>query len=70
MKISYDQTVDALYIRLLEEKTECEGIRLNEHVAINIGPREQIVGIEILDASKTLKGFKEHKIHLENLVAV
>lgn len=69
MKISYDPTVDALYIRLLDEQLECEVIRLNEQVAVNIGPREQVVGIEILDASKILTGLKERKIYLENLVA-
>ncbi|RLD17820.1 MAG: DUF2283 domain-containing protein [Caldiserica bacterium] len=70
MKISYDPEVDALYIRLLEGNYECEVIRLNERVAINIGPEEQVVGIEIIDASKILKGFKERQIHLENLIAV
>jgi len=67
MKISYDPTVDALYIRLIDEQVECEVVRLNECVAINIGPGEQIVGIEILGASKILK---ERKVHIENLVAV
>ena len=70
MKISFDPSVDALYIRLIDEKMECEVIRLNERVAINIGPGEQIVGIEVLDASKILKGLKERRVELENLVAV
>ena len=70
MKISYDPTVDALYIRFIEGPAECEVIRLNDRVAVNIGPGEQVVGIEVLDASEILEGLKEHKIRLENLVAV
>jgi uncharacterized protein YuzE len=69
MKISYDQSVDALYIRFVEGPVECEVIRLNDWVSINIGPQEQVVGVEILDASEVLPGFKDHKVHLENLVA-
>lgn len=70
MRISYDPSVDALYIRLIEEPAECEIIRLNDRVAINIGPEERVVGIEILDASEILPELAERKVHLENLVAV
>ncbi len=69
MKISYDPTVDALYIRFVDERVECEVIRLNESVSINIGPNEQVVGIEVLDASESLPGIKEQKVELENLVS-
>ncbi len=43
-------------------------IRLNDRVAINIGPEEQVVGLEVLDASEILTGLAERKVHLENLV--
>ena len=69
MKISYDPEVDALYIRLIEEEAECEVIRLNESISLNIGTRERIVGIEILDAGDMLTDIKDKKIHLENLTA-
>lgn len=70
MKISYDPSVDALYIRFVEGPVECEVLRLNDRVAGNIGPGEQVVGIEVLDASEVLEGMKERTVHLENLVAV
>ena len=70
MKISYDPSVDALYIRFIERSIECEVIRLNDCVAINIGPGKIVVGIEVLDASEILEGVKERKVHLENLMAV
>ncbi len=68
MKISYDPSVDALYIRFVEGPVECAVIRLNDRVAVNIGPEEQVVGLEVLDAAETLAGIAEGKVRLENLV--
>lgn len=67
MKIIYDPTVDALTIRLVEERLECEVIRLNDQVAVDIGPSERIVAIEILDASELIPGLKERGVSLENI---
>lgn len=53
MKISYDQEVDALYIKLLEGDYECRTLHLGDKVSLNIGPNEELVGIEILDARKS-----------------
>ena len=68
MRIIYDPTVDALTIRLVEERIECEVIRLNDQVAVDIGPAERIVAIEILDASELIPDIKERGISLENLL--
>ncbi len=65
--IIYDPSVDALTIRLIEEQMECEVIRLNDQVAVDIGPGERIVAIEILDASELIPGIKERGISLENV---
>ena len=54
MKISYDPETDAMYIRLIDGKYECRTLRLNEAVALNIGPNEKLVGIEILDAKQVI----------------
>ena len=67
MKISYDPEVDALYIRLIEGKHECRTVRLNEEIALNIGPREMLVGIEILDAKEVLGKGKLPPVTLENI---
>jgi len=67
MKIIYDPTVDALTIRFVEERVECEVIRLNDQVAVDIGPGERIVAIEVLDASELVPGIKEKGVLLENL---
>ncbi|MFN3983416.1 MAG: DUF2283 domain-containing protein [Caldilinea sp.] len=68
MRISYEPEVDALYIRLIEGPVECEVIRLNDRVAINSGPEEQIVGVEVLDACILLPGIGTKTVPLENLV--
>ncbi len=66
MKISYDPTVDASYIRFVEGPVECEVLRINDRVALNLGPGERVVGVEVLDASQELD-LAERKIVLENL---
>lgn len=67
MKISYDPEVDAVYIRLVEGECECRTLRLNEEIALNIGPGEVLVGIEILDAKEVLGKGQLPKVILENL---
>ena len=67
MKISYDPETDALYIRLLEGQHECRTLRLNEEVALNIGPGETLVGIEILDAQQVFGKGGIPPIFLENV---
>jgi len=67
MKISYDPEIDALYIRLLKGKHECRSVRLSEEVALNIGPGEKLVGIEILDARSVLGSDKMPAVVLEGL---
>lgn len=67
MKISYDPEVDALYIRFVEEPVECEVLQINDRVAVNVGPEERVVGIEVLDASQVLD-LTDRVVSLENLV--
>ena len=67
MKITYDPEVDALYIRLIEGECECRTLRLNEEIALNIGPDETLVGIEILDAKEVLGKGELPQVVLENL---
>lgn len=67
MKISYDPEGDALYIRLVEGEVECRTLRLNEEIALNVGPGETLVGVEILDAKKLLGKGELPQVVLENL---
>ena len=70
MKISYDPEIDALYIRLLEGKHECRCVRLSDEVALNLGPDEKLVGIEILEAREVLGFGKTPAVLLEAGVIV
>ncbi len=68
MKIKYDPEVDAAYISFKKEPLEVTTIRLSEDIAIDLGTNEEIVGIEILDASEHIGIKKENpEIELENL---
>jgi len=67
MKISYDPLVDALDIRLIEEKVECEVIHLTDQVSIDIGPKGKVVAIEVLDASELIPNLRKTGVEIENL---
>jgi len=68
MKMHYDPEVDALYISFKKEPTQVTTIRLTEDIAVDLGPGEEIAGIEVLDASFHLGiDRSQPKITLENL---
>ena len=68
MKIRYDPSVDALDIRIIEGKLECEVIHLSDQVSIDIGPEGKVVALEILDASELITDLKAKGIEIENLL--
>ena len=68
MKIGYDPKVDALYISFKSGPSQVTTLRLNEDVAVDLGPEEEVVGIEVLDASEHVEIDSEAaKVVLENL---
>lgn len=70
VKIKYDPKVDAAYISFKEGPVEVTTMRITEDVSVDFGPGEDIVGIEVLDASKHLELSPEHPmIKLENLAS-
>ena len=71
MKITYDPEVDAAYISFKTGPTEVTTIHLTEDVAIDLGPGEEVVGIEVLAASLHLGIVKDQpEIQLENITAI
>jgi uncharacterized protein YuzE len=54
MKIEYDDKFDLLYLRFDETEQEVINERVNEHIVLDIGNNNKIVGIEILDAKEVL----------------
>jgi len=67
VKISYDPDVDAIYIQLIAGDHECRTVRLSEDVALDFGPGEKLVGIEILDAKKVIGKGKLPRLVIDNL---
>jgi len=54
MKIRYDREVDAAYIYLRASPAQVTTVRLTEDIAVDFGPGEEVVDIEILSASEHL----------------
>ena len=52
MNILYNDRTDLLYIRLDNKKQDVINKRVSEDIVLDIGERNKIIGIEILDASK------------------
>ncbi len=69
MRITYDSEVDALHIRLLEGEYQCRTLRLTDEISLNLGPGEELVGIEVLDAKDVLGKGVAPAVVLENLAA-
>ena len=71
MKITYDTKADAAYIRFMDEEVECVAHEISDDVILNLGPKQELVGIEILDASRILRfNPKSPSIELENIMAL
>ena len=62
MQITYNKDTDLLYFRLDNQVQDVVNKRLSDEVVLDIGAKDRIVGIEILDASKHL--------NLDNLLPV
>ena len=62
MIIHYDSKTDLLYLRIEPSAQEVINKRVSDEIVLDIGENEQIIGIEIMDASK--------HINLEKLMPV
>ena len=68
MKLTYDRDADALYIRLQEGEYQCRVVRLSDDIALDFGPGEELVGIEVLGASRLFERPEEPSVNLEDLI--
>lgn len=58
MKITYDKFADALYISLKKGKVFSTK-EINDNVIADFDAENNIIGLEVLDASKNLGGLKK-----------
>ena len=64
----YDPQVDGAYISFKKGPTQVTTITVTDDLAIDFRSKEEIVGIEVLDASQHLDLSKENPlVELENL---
>ncbi len=68
MKISYDKEADALYIRLLEGEYQCRVVQLTDSIVLDFAAGEQLVGIEVLGASRLFDEPETPSIELKDLL--
>ena len=54
MQVLYNDKTDLLYLRLDDRQQEVINKRVTEDIVLDLGENDQIIGIEILDASKHL----------------
>ena len=52
MKITYDKSVDAMYIKLNEKLTYKSSKKVSDDVLIDYSDDGKIIGVEVLTASK------------------
>ena len=63
MKISYDKKIDAMYIRLKSGQYD-HTKKITDSILVDISKAGQIMGLEILDASKNVGNIKSEKIQI------
>ena len=61
MNISYDPNYDVMYLKFSDGKI-VDTIEVEANVLIDYGPQGEIMGIEIIDASKLIKANPLHEI--------
>ncbi|MDF0667221.1 MAG: DUF2283 domain-containing protein [Nitrospira sp.] len=68
MKIEYDKAADAMYIRLHEGEFQCRNVRLTDDIALDFAVGEQLIGIELLGASRLFEKPESPLIELKDLI--
>ncbi len=68
MKVRYDKEADAAYIQLSSKKPD-GGVEMAEGVILHTTSHNEIVGIEILDASKKFPVKNLYKLELNTAAA-
>lgn len=67
MKITYDPTADAVYIRLRPHPGESHLVRVSDDLAVDLDREDRPLGIEILGASGFFDSPADPSVRLEHL---
>jgi len=69
MEIRYDKEADAIYIRLREGEF-AKNKKIDDLTILDLDAEDNILGIEILDASKRIPPESLSEVHVKNMLAV
>lgn len=61
MKIRYDKTIDAMYIPL-KKGVYSHSKKVTNEIIVDVSKADKVLGIEILDASKTISNFQPRHV--------
>lgn len=64
MKITYDKKVDAMYIKLRKGRYD-HSKKVTDDILVDVSKKGEVLGLEILDASKNIGKIKPEKIAVE-----
>lgn len=63
MKITYDKKVDAMYIKLRAGRYD-HTKKVTDDILVDISKKGEVLGLEILDASKNVGKVKREKVEI------
>ncbi|MBF0163820.1 MAG: DUF2283 domain-containing protein [Magnetococcales bacterium] len=66
MRLTYDPRYNVAYIRLREETTQVETLRISDELNIDLSPDGQVCGIELLNANEQLLQPDQGKLLVSN----
>lgn len=64
MKIRYDKSVDAMYIKL-KRGTYDHTKKVTDDILVDVSKKGEVLGLEILDASKNIGKIKPEKVKID-----
>ncbi len=66
MEIAYDKEADAVYITLMEGNF-AKNKKIDDFTILDLDEKGNILGIELLYASKRIPAKSLHKVHVKNI---
>lgn len=63
MKITYDKTIDAMYIHLNKGRY-AKSKKVTDDILVDVNKQGKVLGMEILDASKNIGTFEPNKVDI------
>lgn len=66
MKISYDKSIDAMYVSLKKGKYS-HSKKVTDSILVDLSKKDEVLGLEILDVSKNVGKVRSGRIEVDYL---